>query len=161
MQIDQLTFDVLKTLTLPNIEKLQHLGIREEGRVFLFPDATSSEGIEQPAECFAILAAKTFHRYRGVFDQDKAWGSIRDVWCVLEMALELRRTVDYFWVLDPEKTLTGPFDDMWLVLESLSKTALTKRGIHVMPPQTTFAELLAHWDVTVHTNQSNRVANEN
>ncbi len=148
MEIDQLTCDVLKVLAQSNIEKMRYFGSWQEDRIYSFPDSSIDDGIEQPAECFALLAAKTFHHYRGVFDQDPTWGSVRDVWCVLEMALELRRTADYFWIIDPDKNLTGPLDDVWSVLSSLSRKALSERNMQLAGPQTSFAELLGYWGVS-------------
>lgn len=147
MKIDELTFDVLKVFMLPNINKIDYFGKWEEDRVFVFPDLATVDGIQQPAECFALMAFKTFKEYRGVFHSDPAWESIKNVWCVVDMAFTCGYTVGYFWNIGPEKNISGPIDDVWSVLATLSSNALALRGIPFETPRTTFAEFLTYWDV--------------
>lgn len=94
-----------------------------------------------------ILAAKTFHRYRAVFFEDANWADIRNVWCAIELALEVRKTADYFWLIEDEKAISGPLDDLWPLLEYLSKVALKSHSVDDKEPVLTFDELLIFWDV--------------
>jgi|SRR5580765_5763678 len=148
MQIDRLTFEVLKVLSLSNREKLTYLTVDAKQEAVLLPQDRGALAIPEPAECFAALATKVFHQYRGHFYEDKNWPSIRNVWCVLEMALELGRVVDYFWKLSPEKPLTGPLDDVWAVLEFLAIHALHEHDIQPSWPEHSFQELLTSFEQT-------------
>jgi len=147
MKLNELIIDVLMVLALPNSEKINYFGKWEEGRVFVFPDAGIADGFSQPAECFALLACRVFHEYKWEFYDEPGWESIRNVWCAVDMAITCGDTADYFWRIGPEKDITGPLDDVWQVLATLSNIALAQRSIPVETPKTTFAEMLAYWHV--------------
>jgi len=157
MKVDQLIFDVLRMLALPNTEKLRLLGAKEDGLVFMFPDASLENGLEHPIECFTLLAAKTLHEAFRLFlcDQpidlnrpDLASESLQNVSCVLDMTLDISRSViDYFWIVHPEKSVTGPYDRVWPLLQFLSKTALIENGQVITAPQSSFEDMLRFWSV--------------
>ena len=147
MTIDQLAIDVLKVYARTNQDKIAYF--QECGKTYLYPFLGQSHegGTEYATECFAILSSRTFEQYLAIHYGNPGTQSIRNVWCVVDMAVSLSALVGYFWVVNEEKDVTGPLDDVWPLLEMLAKQSLADLGVDSTLPQTSFEAVLAFWEV--------------
>jgi hypothetical protein len=147
MTIDQLVIDVLKVYARTNQDKIAYF--QECGKTYLYPFLGQSHegGTEYATECFAILSCRTFQQYLAIHFGNPGAQSIRNVWCVVDMAVSLSALVGYFWDVNEEKDVTGPIDDVWPLLEILAKQSLTALRVDSASPPTGFEAILEFWGV--------------
>ena len=149
MKTIELTFEILKVLTLSDKEKHEFLSEMGSLKTFSFEDADFSEPIYPASKCFAIIAAESIRKaHLDLMDVGQLWDHVRPLISILDMMLEVSTLADYFWIIAPNKSITGPLDDVWDALRVLSVTALRASGVNQFTPVLKFSELISMYGVS-------------
>lgn len=132
--------DVLLFLALPREQQIGYLPDYQDGMVVIMADGETS--ISFPAEALLRATWKLCDALWEVAPNDTE-SILWELLCVIDMTLIVAEHGDYVWLLDKQRyPIEGPFDDAWIVVRRLSRTALDQLQIPCRPMTKTFLEII-------------------